>query len=67
MVCKSTPLQFYKSPIRDEMYEVPRPIGEKKLYNIVNSLYFEVGLLKRKENGRYDPRVHSLRKSSRPS
>jgi hypothetical protein len=49
------------------MYEVPRPIGEKKLYNIVNSLYFEVGLLKRKENGRYDPRVHSLRKSSRPS
>jgi hypothetical protein len=44
------------------MYEVPRPIGEKQLYKIIHSLYFEAGLLKRNENGSYDLRVHSLRK-----
>ena len=48
--------------VRDEMYEVPRPIGEKQLYKIIHSLYFEAGLLKRNENGSYDLRVHSLRK-----
>jgi site-specific recombinase XerD len=48
--------------IRDEMYEVPRPIGEKQLYKIIHNLYFEAGLLKRNENGSYDLRVHSLRK-----
>jgi hypothetical protein len=44
------------------MYEVPRPIGEKQLYKIIHSLYFEAGLLRRKENGSYDLCVRSLRK-----
>ncbi len=48
--------------IRDEMYANPRPIGEKQLYKIIHSLFFKAGLLKRKENGSYDLRVHSLRK-----
>ena len=37
--------------IRDEMYEVPRPIGEKQLYKIVHSLYFKAGLLRKNQNG----------------
>lgn len=48
--------------IRDEMYPVPQPIGEKQLYKIVHDLYFKAGLLKRRENAHYDLRVHSLRK-----
>ncbi len=48
--------------IRDEMYEVPRPIGEKQLYKLIHGLYFEAGLLKAGQNGGYDLRVHSIRK-----
>jgi len=48
--------------IRDEMYEVPRPIGEKQLYKLIHSLYFKAGLLKAGQNGGYDLRVHSIRK-----
>ena len=48
--------------IRDEMYEVPRPIGEKQLYKIVHSLYFKAGLLRKNRHGGYDLRVHSIRK-----
>lgn len=48
--------------IRDEMYEVPRPIGEKQLYKIVHSLYFKAGLLRENRDGAYDLCVHSLRK-----
>jgi len=48
--------------IRDEMYEVPRPIGEKQLYKLIHSLYFKAGLLRKNHNGGYDLRVHSLRK-----
>jgi len=48
--------------IRDEMYETPRPIGEKQLYKRIHSLYFKAGLLKRNGNGSYDLRVHSIRK-----
>jgi site-specific recombinase XerD len=48
--------------IRDEMYEVARPVGEKQLYKIIHGLYFEAGLLKAGQNGGYDLRVHSIRK-----
>jgi site-specific recombinase XerD len=53
----------YDSPlVRDEMYEVPRPIGEKQLYKIVHGLYFKAGLLHKDQQGGYDLRVHSIRK-----
>ena len=55
-LCDDSPL------IRDEMYEVPRPIGEKQLYKRVHSLYFKAGLLKKNGKRSYDLRVHSLRK-----
>jgi len=48
--------------IRDEMYEVPRPIGERQLYKIIHSLYFKAGVIHKNHNGGYDLRVHSLRK-----
>jgi integrase len=48
--------------IRDEMYEFPRPIGEKQLYKLIHSLYFKAGLLRKNYSGSYDLRVHSLRK-----
>jgi site-specific recombinase XerD len=48
--------------IRDEMYEIPRPIGEKQLYKLIHSLYFKAGLLKAGQKGGYDLRVHSIRK-----
>jgi hypothetical protein len=48
--------------IRDEMYEIPHPIGEKQLYKIIHTLYFKAGLLEKNEKGHYDLRPHSLRK-----
>jgi site-specific recombinase XerD len=48
--------------VRDEMYEVSRPIGEKQLYKIVHELYFKAGLLHKNQHGGYDLRVHSIRK-----
>jgi integrase len=48
--------------IRDEMYEVARPIGEKQLYKIVHELYFKAGLLHKNQSGGYDLRVHSIQK-----
>ena len=48
--------------IRDEMYDVPRPIGEKQLYKLIHALYFKAGLLRKNQNGGYDLCVHSLRK-----
>src|SRR5208283_1786613 len=49
--------------IRDEMYEVARPISEKQVRKIVHDLYFKAMLLKKKkEGGRYSLCVHSLRK-----
>lgn len=48
--------------IRDEMYEVARPIGEKQVRKLIHGLYFKAGLLKQKNGGRYALCVHSLRK-----
>jgi len=48
--------------IRDEMYEVPRPIGEKQVRKLIHALYFKAGLLKQNNGGRYALCVHSLRK-----
>jgi len=48
--------------IRDHQTKYPKPIGEKQLYKQIHSLYSQVGLLKRNQNGGYDLRVHSLRK-----
>ena len=48
--------------VRDEMYTIPRPLGEKQLYKIVHSLYFKAGLLCKNQHGGYDLRVHSIRK-----
>jgi site-specific recombinase XerD len=48
--------------IRDEVYEVSRPLGEKQLYNLIHRLYFKAGLLREKQKSGYDLRVHSIRK-----
>jgi len=48
--------------IRDEMYEVPRSIGEKQVRKRIHGLYFKAGLLKQNNGGRYALCVHSLRK-----
>ena len=48
--------------IRDEMYEVARPIGEKQVRKLIHSLYFKAGLLKQSNGRRYTLCVHSLRK-----
>jgi site-specific recombinase XerD len=48
--------------IRDEMYEVARPIGEKQVRKLIHTLYFKAGLLKQSNGRRYSLCVHSLRK-----
>ncbi len=48
--------------IRDSKSTSPKPIGEKQIYQLVHKLYLKAGLLKKNENGRYDLRVHSMRK-----
>lgn len=48
--------------IRDELYEIPRPIEEKQLYKLVHELYFKAGLLQKDRAGSYELRVHSLPK-----
>jgi site-specific recombinase XerD len=48
--------------IRDEMYDVARPIGEKQVRKLIHSLYFKAGLLKQSNGRRYSLCVHSLRK-----
>jgi len=48
--------------IRDEMYEVPRSIGEKQVRKLIHGLYFKAGLLKQNNGSRYALCVHSLRK-----
>lgn len=46
--------------IRDEHSEVPKPIGEKQVYQLIHRLYKKAGLLNNGES--YHLRVHSLRK-----
>jgi len=48
--------------IRDEMYDVARPVGEKQVRKLIHSLYFKAGLLKQSNGRRYTLCVHSLRK-----
>lgn len=48
--------------IRDSRSKVPKPIGEKQIYQLIHNLYFKAGLLKRSVSGGYDLKVHSLRK-----
>lgn len=48
--------------IRDSRSRIPKPIGEKQIYQLIHNLYFRAGLLKRSASGRYDLKVHSLRK-----
>jgi site-specific recombinase XerD len=48
--------------IRDEMYDVARPVGEEQVRKLIHSLYFKAGLLKQSNGRRYSLCVHSLRK-----
>jgi len=51
--------------IRDPHAAIPKPIGEKAIYRLIHNLYHRAGLLKAKDakTGRFDIRVHSLRKT----
>ena len=42
--------------------KIPKPIGEKQIYQLLHKLYFKAGLLKPSVCGRYDLNIHSLRK-----
>jgi len=48
--------------IRDEMYDVARPMGEKQVRKLIHRLYFKAGLLRQSNEGRYSLCVRSLRK-----
>ena len=48
--------------IRDSRSKIPKPIGEKQIYQLIHKLYFKAGLLKPSVGGRYDLKGHSLRK-----
>ncbi len=48
--------------VRDSKSAIPKPVGEKQIYQLVHELYAKAGLLRKNENGRYDLRVHSIRK-----
>jgi site-specific recombinase XerD len=48
--------------IRDEMFDIARPVGEKQVRKLIHSLYFKAGLLKQSNGSRYNLCVHSLRK-----
>lgn len=48
--------------IRDSNCRMPKPIGEKQIYQIVHGLYFKAGLLKPNRGRIYDLKVHSIRK-----
>ncbi len=41
---------------------MPKPIGEKQVYQLVHKLYFKAGLLKHNNDHIYDLKVHSIRK-----
>jgi len=48
--------------IRDKKSRNPKPITPGQIYDQIHSLYHKAGLLTKKRYGRYELRVHSIRK-----
>lgn len=48
--------------IRDRRARIPKPITATQIYEQVHRLYYRAGLLKGRHYGRYNLRVHSIRK-----